>query len=83
VDSICQQLLRHHTVSYRSGRELLGLVAGHADVVLAGRPQVKEARKLRVVSVSEKEERRQRPHGLNTVEMLKVCGATQLVYILL
>jgi DNA topoisomerase-3 len=39
--------------------------------------QVKEARKLRVVSVSEKEERRQRPHGLNTVEMLKVGGGSR------
>ena len=34
--------------------------------------QVREAKKLRVAEVSEKEDRRARPHGLNTVEMLKV-----------
>ena len=34
--------------------------------------QVKEARKMQVVSVTEKEERKHRPTGLNTVEMLKV-----------
>ncbi|KXZ51646.1 hypothetical protein GPECTOR_11g100 [Gonium pectorale] len=34
---------------------------------------VREAKRLRVVDVSEKEDRKPRPHGLNTVEMLKVA----------
>ena len=34
--------------------------------------QVREAKRLRVAEVSVKEERKQRPAGLNTVELLKV-----------
>ncbi|GIL45930.1 hypothetical protein Vafri_3041 [Volvox africanus] len=37
---------------------------------------VREAKRLRVVDVVEKEDRKQRPHGLNTVEMLKVASAS-------
>ncbi|CAK0787024.1 hypothetical protein CVIRNUC_010240 [Coccomyxa viridis] len=36
---------------------------------------VKEARMMRCTSISSKEERRQRPHGLNTVEMLKIASS--------
>jgi DNA topoisomerase-3 len=36
--------------------------------------QVREAKRLRVVEVTEKEERRHRPSGLNTVELLKVSS---------
>ncbi|KAF5836440.1 DNA topoisomerase [Dunaliella salina] len=36
---------------------------------------VREAKRLRVVDVTEKEERRHRPSGLNTVELLKVASA--------
>lgn len=32
-------------------------------------------RRLQVISVTEKEERRGRPHGLNTVELLKVASS--------
>jgi DNA topoisomerase-3 len=46
------------------------------DVATAYAACVKEARRLRVASVVEKEERRQRPPGLNTVELLKVGGLT-------
>ncbi len=35
---------------------------------------VRDAKRLRVVDVVEKEDRKQRPAGLNTVEMLKVGG---------
>lgn len=38
--------------------------------------QVREAKRLRVTEVSEKEERRPRPHGLNTVELLKVASSS-------
>lgn len=34
--------------------------------------QVREAKRLKVIEVTEKEERRHRPTGLNTVELLKV-----------
>lgn len=37
---------------------------------------VKDARSLRVSSVSSKEERRTRPHGLNTVELLKAASSS-------
>ncbi|EFJ52569.1 hypothetical protein VOLCADRAFT_79203 [Volvox carteri f. nagariensis] len=37
---------------------------------------VREAKRLRVVDVVEKEDRKQRPHGLNTVELLKVASAS-------
>ncbi|GAB4821904.1 hypothetical protein N2152v2_008950 [Parachlorella kessleri] len=37
---------------------------------------VHEARQLRVTEVSEKEERRQRPPGLNTVELLKTASSS-------
>lgn len=37
---------------------------------------VREAKRLRVVSVTEKEDRKARPHGLNTVEMLKVASSS-------
>lgn len=37
---------------------------------------VSEARVLRVVDVIEKEERRPRPHGLNTVELLKTASSS-------
>ena len=31
---------------------------------------------VQVVSVTEKEDRRQRPHGLNTVELLKIASSS-------
>ncbi|GFR42563.1 hypothetical protein Agub_g3474, partial [Astrephomene gubernaculifera] len=37
---------------------------------------VRDAKRLRVVDVVEKEDRKPRPHGLNTVEMLKVASAS-------
>ena len=42
--------------------------------VSISRPKVKEAKKLKVVEVVEKDERKARPSGLNTVELLKVRG---------
>lgn len=39
--------------------------------------QVRESKRLRVVDVVEKEERRHRPSGLNTVELLKVSGSSE------
>ncbi len=35
---------------------------------------VRDAKRLRVVDVGDKEDRKSRPHGLNTVELLKVGG---------
>lgn len=37
--------------------------------------QVRESRRLRVVEFSEKEERKPRPPGINTVEMLKAASS--------
>ena len=38
------------------------------------RQMVRDAQKLKVVEVVEKEDRKARPSGLNTVELLKVGG---------
>lgn len=37
---------------------------------------VKDCKTIRVVSVSSKEDRKGRPHGLNTVELLKVASTS-------
>lgn len=41
---------------------------------------VADAKSLRVTDVTRKEERKARPHGLNTVDMLKVCITTKLTW---
>lgn len=40
---------------------------------------VADAKSVRVADVTRKEERKARPHGLNTVDMLKVCVTTKLI----
>ncbi|GBF93668.1 DNA topoisomerase [Raphidocelis subcapitata] len=47
-----------------------------ADVAALLHANVRAARTARVVSVSAKEERRPRPHGLNTVELLKAASSS-------
>lgn len=41
---------------------------------------VADAKSVRVTDVTRKEERKARPHGLNTVDMLKVCIPTKLTW---
>jgi DNA topoisomerase-3 len=45
------------------------------DVATVFQSMVKDARNLRVTSVSVKEDRKPRPSGLNTVELLKVASS--------
>lgn len=45
-----------------------------AEVGVCLQRLVAEGGPLKVVQVTEKEERRQRPHGLNTVELLKLAS---------
>eukprot|EP00899_Mesostigma_viride_P006662 jgi/Mesvir1/15998/Mv08302-RA.2 len=45
------------------------------DIAMVFQKLVAEAGSLHVVEWSEKEERKQRPHGLNTVEMLKAASS--------
>lgn len=46
-----------------------------ADVGAVLAAHVREAGALRVTSVTVKEDRKSRPHGLNTVELLKVASS--------
>lgn len=41
---------------------------------------VADAKSVHVADVIRKEERKARPHGLNTVDMLKVCITTKLTW---